>query len=86
MSDLTSAPYSLLFGDSVFAKVVAINYYGASQSSVEANGAIIVTVPDAPVGLQNDLLITTAYKIGFTWQDGPSKGGAPILDYRVSYD
>jgi hypothetical protein len=53
---------------------------------VEANGAIIVTVPDAPVSLQNDLLITTAYKIGFTWQDGPSKGGAPILDYRVSYD
>jgi len=28
ISVLTSAPYSLTLGDSVFAKVIAINYYG----------------------------------------------------------
>jgi hypothetical protein len=24
--------------------------------------------------------------IGFTWEDGPSDGGADIIDYRVTYD
>ena len=41
LATLTAAPYSLLFGDSIFAKVVAMNYYGESQESEEGNGAII---------------------------------------------
>jgi len=71
----------LEFGDSIFAKVVAINYYGESLESDAGNGAIIVFVPDSPINLQNKLDVTTAYVIGFTWQDGTSTGGAPILDY-----
>ena len=86
LATLTNAPYSLAFGDSVFAKVVAINYYGESIESEEGNGAIIKLVPDAPVDLVNDVSITTAYVIGFTWDEGPSTGGAAVLDYRIIYD
>lgn len=83
---LTAAPYSLVFGDSVFAKVQATNYYGESQESDAGNGAIIQLVPSAPVNLADNVAVTTAYVIGFTWQDGTSTGGSDIIDYRISYD
>ena len=66
--------------------MVAINYYGESQESDEGNGAIIVLVPDAPIGLEDNILVTTASVIGFTWKDGLSRGGSPIIDYRITYD
>ncbi len=43
-------------------------------------------VPDAPVSLLNDPLITTKSVIGFTWSDGSSNGGTNVIDYRVSWD
>jgi len=33
-----------------------------------------------------DDAVTTASVIGITWADGPSTGGSPIIDYRVSFD
>jgi hypothetical protein len=86
ISVLTSAPYSLSFGNSIFAKVVAINYYGESLESDSGNGAIVVLVPDSPIVLADNTDVTTAYVIGFTWQDGLSSGGSPVIDYRISYD
>lgn len=83
---MTAAPYSLLQGDSIFAKVVAINYYGESIESDQGNGAIILLVPDSPINLQDNVDVTTAYVIGFTWEDGTSTGGQPILDYRILWD
>jgi len=41
----------LEFSDSIFAKVVAINYYGESLESDEGNNAIVLLVPDAPTSL-----------------------------------
>lgn len=86
IASLTAAPYSLSFGNSIFAKVVAINYYGESDESDAGNGAIILLVPTPPVGLADNTAITTAYVIGFTWNDGVSSGGSPIIDYRITYD
>jgi hypothetical protein len=80
------AVYSLSLGDSVYAKVVAINFYGESIESDGGNGATVLVVPSAPVNLQDDTSVTTATVIGFTWSNGISTGGSPILDYRVSYD
>ena len=60
ISDLRSAPYHLSWGSSVFAKVTAANIKGDSLESPEGNGAVILTVPDAPVDLQNVALITSA--------------------------
>lgn len=81
LSVLTAAPYSLVFGDSVFAKVVAYNYYGESAESDSANGAVILLVPDSPILLTENSAVTTAYVIGFSWLDGVSTGGTPIIDY-----
>lgn len=86
LDSLTADPFLLEFGDSVFAKVVAINYYGESVESDFGNGAVIQLVPDAPINLQDNVAVTTAYVIGFTWETGSSTGGSPILDYRITYD
>ena len=29
---------------------------------------------------------SNAYNLAFTWSDGASDGGTPIIDYRVYYD
>lgn len=50
---------------------------------MEGNGAILVTIPDAPVNLQDETTITSHTQVGLTWEDGPSAGGSPIIDYRV---
>ena len=70
----------------MYAKVVAINYYGDSVESDAGNGATILLVPSAPLNLADNVAVTDASKIGFTWYNGISTGGSPILDYRVSYD
>lgn len=86
MLTLRSAPYSLVFGDSVFARVVAINYYGESLASDSGNGATILLVPDSPIVLSDIPSVTTAYVIGLSWADGTSTGGTPIIDYRITFD
>lgn len=78
-------PYSLDWGDSIWAKIVATNLVGNSEESDEGNGAVILTNPDAPVSLANDNTSTSASQITLTWSDGASNGGAPIIDYRVLY-
>jgi large repetitive protein len=83
---LTSLPYNLNLGDSIFVKVQGINFYGEGLMSAGGNGATIVLVPAAPISLSNDASLTTATQIGFTWQNGPSTGGRDILSYRVWYD
>jgi hypothetical protein len=51
ISSITSTPFLLVWGSSVFASVTATNAYGSSLPSIGGNGAIILTVPDAPVNL-----------------------------------
>jgi hypothetical protein len=43
-------------------------------------------VPDAPISLLNDPLITSDSVVRFTWSDGASDGYESVIDYRVSYD
>ncbi len=47
---------------------------------------MIQDVPDAPVSLTNDPTTTTDKVIRFTWIDGASDGGTPVIDHAVSYD
>lgn len=81
LSVLTSAPYNLALGDSVFAQILAINFYGEGGISVAGNGATCVLVPSPPTALMNNGAITNDRQIGFSWTNGPSTGGRPILDY-----
>jgi len=60
IATLRAAPFSHPWGASIYAKVVAINLVGESIESAEGNGAVILTTPDAPVSLQDDLPVTSA--------------------------
>jgi hypothetical protein len=46
---LIESPYELSLGDSVYAKIIAINYYGQGIFSSAGNGATCVLVPSAPL-------------------------------------
>ena len=43
-------------------------------------------MPDAPISLTNDPIVTTDTQIRFTWADGASDGGNAVIDYAVFYD
>ena len=70
VSTLRNTPFSLPWGSSVYAKVVAHNYYGDSLTSVPGNGAILMTYPDAPTTLTEVVASRSASSITFTWVDG----------------
>lgn len=59
--------------------------YGNSVTSIEGNGAIILTVPDAPTDLANNALVTSGSQIGLTWNQGVQNGGTPVIDFTISY-
>lgn len=54
VATLLAAPFSLDWGQSVFATVSAQNIYGTSLTSLEGNGALLVTNPDVPLILSED--------------------------------
>lgn len=85
IASLTQLPYSLSFGDSVYAKVVASNVKGSSSESAGGNGATIITKPDAPIELSEDILYRTESTLGLTWTPGAQNGGSTVFEYRISY-
>ncbi len=54
--------------------------------SEQGNGALLQLVPDAPDTLLENVAVTTRSLTSFSWSDGLSNGGAPVIDYTVSYD
>jgi hypothetical protein len=83
---LTVTPYSLPWGSHVYAKIIAYNIYGDSMTSEPGFEAIILTVPNAPRYLGETVSARTENSITFTYSAGAANGGAPVLDYRISYD
>lgn len=67
ISTLTTAPISLSWGSSIYATITAVNIYGSSTISSVGTGAIIVTVPDAPMNLANNPTLTSGSQITITW-------------------
>lgn len=43
-------------------------------------------MPDAPINLTRDEDVTDADVIRFTWTEGLSDGGTPVIDYDVYWD
>ena len=82
---LIGAPYDLVLGDHIFAKIQAHNIYGISLESVPGDGSAMVQMPDAPINLANNPTVTAATQIGLIWNTGLSDGGKDILDYQVTY-
>ncbi len=83
---LRSTPFSLPWGSNVFVKVIASNLYGDSVESEEGSQAIILTNPDAPRYLLENLSARSSNSITFSWTQGVANGGANVLDYRISFD
>ena len=83
---LRAANYSLPWGSSVFAQVVATNIYGDSATSNPGNGAIILTIPDAPTSIVEIMALKSGKTISLSWADGSKDGGSPVIDYRISYN
>ena len=85
MLRLTQAPYNLALGDSIDAKVIAVNQLGETPFSAIGTGAIIQLVPDTPINFANDPAITNEAEIGMTWSPGASDGGTAVLEYRIYF-
>lgn len=86
VASLRAAPFSLPWGSSVVVKVTATNSYGDSNESLPGNGAVIITYPDAPVGLSEVVALRTPSSISFVWSEGAQNGGTPVFEYRISMD
>lgn len=86
VSTLRDSPFSLSWGSSVYAKIIAQNIYGESIVSDAANGAVIITYADPPKDLAETVSARTASTITFTWNEGDVNGGSSVFDYRLSYD
>jgi hypothetical protein len=56
--------FSLDWGSSIYAKVIATNNYGDSLESLEGNGAVITTTPDPPTNLIEDYAQRTKSTLG----------------------
>jgi len=84
ISTLIQAPFELVGGESIIAQVAAANLFGQSEFSASGNGAIYYTAPDAPVNLIEDRTGKLSDTLNLVWLDGPSDGGQPVQDYRVS--
>lgn len=84
VSIFRTSPYDLPWGSDIYAKVITVNIYGDSLSSVEGNGALIRTTPDVPTDLAEDYNERTKSALGITWIMPVFTGGVPIIDYRIS--
>jgi len=86
LATLKASPYLLVKGNSVVAQIISVNAFGDSVQVVTGSGAVIRDVPDAPINLANDLTTSTDKVIKFTWAEGSSNGGTPVIDFTVLYD
>jgi hypothetical protein len=67
MATLTTSPYSLSYGASVYATLTATNIMGISLVSEAGNGAEILTIPDAPVSLIEVVDQRSVSTLGIEW-------------------
>lgn len=86
VSTLRTAPFSLTWGATVVGRVQAINIYGNSAFSISGGSGVLITNPDPPISLAEIFSSRTATTLRISWQDGPSNGGSPIIDYAVYSD
>ena len=78
ISVLQAAPYNLVAGSSVFAKVKATNSIGSSAYSLVGNGAVL-TAPSAPAA---PIIAISGTDVTITWP-APASGSTPITGYTV---
>lgn len=85
VATLRAEPFNLDWGTSVYATIQATNVKGDSEVSEPGNGGVIITYPDAPYNLVEDMSTKSPTSIGLQWTEGTSNGGSTIIRYKVSY-
>jgi hypothetical protein len=85
ISTLITAPYSLDYGEVVYAKFSATNIKGTSDYSPVGSGGIIADSPDIPISFVSTEA-TSASQISLSWSPGPEFYGLNVQDYMISYD
>lgn len=83
---LNAAPFNLIWGSSVIAKIKTVNVVGSSPYSFLGNGAVLLNGPSPPLNFQEVREQTTSFTIGLKWTEGDDNGGSPVLDYAVWSD
>jgi hypothetical protein len=83
---LTTTPYSIVWGELIYAKIAAINVYGISVVSDAGTGAIIITYADAPISLAENFSERSATSVTLNWSEGAANGGSTVIDYQIVYD
>jgi titin len=86
IADLQADPFTLAWGASFYAKVLATNVVGSSAASSSGDGVKITTYPDPPSSLANNSAVTSATVIGLTWVAPVFVGGTPVTSYTVGWD
>jgi hypothetical protein len=81
-----ATPFDLTYGLDIRAKVIATNIKGDSLESAIGQGATVISKPDPPVSLIEDISLRTTSTLGIEWSDGASDGGSPILEYKISIE
>jgi hypothetical protein len=81
---LKAAPFSLPWGEDVYAKIIATNMYGNSEQSLQGNGAMITINPDPPINIAEDYSLRDPTTLGITWSPAVFTGGDVIIDYRIN--
>jgi hypothetical protein len=66
-ANLNADPFNLAWGSKVYAYVIAFNVYGASGSSAVGGGVVMMTIPNAPINIVENLSARTLTAVGFTW-------------------
>ena len=66
-------------------KVESRNAFGFSSTFSNEVSIRAASIPDAPISLANNVIVTASGVVGLTWSPGASNGGSPVLSYRISY-
>lgn len=45
----------------------------------------MITLPDRPINLADNAVVTHKTQIALTWEDGLEDGGSEVIDYRIWY-
>lgn len=88
VATLRASPFDLQHSDAVVARVIAVNVIGESEISDDGSGASIFVpvVPDAPKSLSHNPSGTSMTTASFSWSNGASNGGKPVLDYLIEFN
>jgi hypothetical protein len=84
VATLLASPFNHVFGNEIYAAIIATNSFGSSVMSLAGNGGVLITLPDAPIQLAENVSLRSATSISLTWDEGINSGGDAIIDYRIS--